>query len=113
MKSNLDNQNTTLGLLQVLYYLALNPELQEQLHQEVDQIADTLADPDTLTYEDFASLEFMEGVIRETMRMAPVTPFIDRLCVKGEELEQKVPRYMFFLDLSTFRLSIARWRLHT
>lgn len=53
---------------------------------EIDDIADGLEDPEQLTYEDFASMTYMEQVIHETMRIAPAAAVVDRVCTKGSRL---------------------------
>ncbi|PVD38388.1 hypothetical protein C0Q70_01002 [Pomacea canaliculata] len=67
---------TTATTLQFLSYnLALHPEIQEKVVQE---IKDQLGDGD-VTYEDVAKLKYLDKVIHETLRMYPPLNIINRL----------------------------------
>ncbi|CAL1581483.1 unnamed protein product [Knipowitschia caucasica] len=54
-----------------LYHLAREPQIQEQLFQEVSRVCPGGRVP---TSEDMTSMPFMKAVIRETLRMYPVVP---------------------------------------
>lgn len=82
---------TTSGLLCfAAHEVAVNPEVQERLHAEIDCV---LADSSReLTFEIFNSrLEYLDAVINETVRMYPIIPIVDRECSKSFELPLVLP----------------------
>ena len=67
------------------YELAKNPEIQERLQAEIDQAYEDCdgAYPDYTTIQ---SLEYLDMVIHETLRLHPIVPIITRACTKDFEL---------------------------
>ena len=57
--------------------IALHPEVQQKLHEEMDRV---FGDDDSrpCTMEDLNELEYLERVIKETLRLFPSVPFIGR-----------------------------------
>ena len=57
--------------------IASHPEVQEKLHEEIDRVfaGDTTR---PCTMEDLEELEYLERVIKETLRLFPSVPFIGR-----------------------------------
>ena len=53
----------------ILYLLARDKELQEQILQDVNSAASS---------EDIVQLPLLRGVLRETLRLHPVAPFLNR-----------------------------------
>ncbi|XP_055009232.1 sterol 26-hydroxylase, mitochondrial isoform X2 [Boleophthalmus pectinirostris] len=72
-----------------LYLLAREPEIQEQLYQEVSQVCPGGRTP---TSDDTAQMPFMKAVIKETLRMYPSIPGNARLSVDKEMI---VGDYLF------------------
>lgn len=71
------------------YEIAMNPHIQAQLQQEIDQVLkDTNNQP---SYEAINEMTYLSAVINESLRMYPPTPMIDRLCVKDFELPAALP----------------------
>ena len=82
---------TTSGLLCfAVHEVAANPEIQRRLHAEIDA---ALADCQhgEVTFETLDSLEYLDAVINETLRMYPVIPFTDRECSILFELPAVLP----------------------
>jgi cytochrome P450 len=53
----------------ILYLLARNPNLQEELHAELQE---------THMPDDVVELPLLRGVVREALRLYPVAPFVTR-----------------------------------
>lgn len=63
-----------------IYELARNPDIQERLYQEID---DVLAKYDgECPFEALQEMEYLDMVIHETMRLDVVAPLISRICTK-------------------------------
>ncbi|XP_071819539.1 cytochrome P450 3A24-like [Apostichopus japonicus] len=70
-----ETTTTTLGFIS--YLLATNPDKQEKLIEEVDQ---HFPNGEPLTYETVNKMEYLEGVIKETLRLYPASSLTDRYC---------------------------------
>lgn len=59
------------------FMIALHPEVQQKLHEEIDRV---FGDDDSrpCTMVDLNELEYLERVIKETLRLFPSVPFIGR-----------------------------------
>lgn len=69
--------------------LAVNKEVQEKLREEVDQVLQqTNGQP---TYDVIMNMKYLDAVINETLRLYPLTAFVDRYCVKSFELPPLTP----------------------
>uniref|UniRef100_A0A336K4Q1 CSON012845 protein n=1 Tax=Culicoides sonorensis TaxID=179676 RepID=A0A336K4Q1_CULSO len=63
------------------YELAMNPEIQNTLIEEIDEANRNLGDK-PLTYEYLQNLKYFDCVIQETLRLWPVNIANDRKCTK-------------------------------
>ena len=79
-----ETSSTTMAV--VLHYLALNPDMQELLREEIIQSGGEIA------YAKLAELKYLDMVIHEGIRMYPISG-IERLCVK----DYKVPGSNFVI----------------
>ncbi len=61
-----DTSSTTLGL--TCYNLAVFPEVQEKLVEEIKQVC---ASEDSVTYDEIQKMPYLEACISETMRLYP------------------------------------------
>ncbi|XP_075153108.1 putative cytochrome P450 4ac1 [Haematobia irritans] len=67
---------TSAGLIFTIMNLALHPEVQKKCRQEIANIGDF----SSLTVFDFNKLEYVECVLKESLRLYPSVPFIARKC---------------------------------
>ncbi|XP_060539987.1 cytochrome P450 3A9-like [Pantherophis guttatus] len=71
------------ALSYLTYELALQPDIQQKLQEEIDQVLPNKA---PVTYEALMQMEYMEMVISEILRMHPGTGRLQRVCKKTIEL---------------------------
>ena len=77
---------TAAALSSVLYFLTKYPEHQEKLYQEIKDAVDDNEGDVNLNYDQLFSLEFMDKVIKESLRLWAFN-FEDRVCTKDYRLE--------------------------
>uniref|UniRef100_UPI00358F15FF cytochrome P450 3A9-like n=1 Tax=Myxine glutinosa TaxID=7769 RepID=UPI00358F15FF len=76
----------------VAYNLAVHPDIQRKLQNEIDK---AFPDKSELTYEGVMGLPYLDMVISETLRMFPIAARAHRVCKKSTELGGlHVPRGM-------------------
>jgi cytochrome P450 family 9 len=73
-------RTTSTALSFAAYELALNPDIQDKLRAEVNKVND-------ITYENLQRIEFLDRVVKETLRKWPPAPAIERNCVKDFSFE--------------------------
>ncbi|XP_055529195.1 probable cytochrome P450 9f2 [Wyeomyia smithii] len=73
------------GMTFIAYELALSPEVQEKLYQEIVETNKQLKGQ-PLSYDVLQSMKYLDMVLSETLRMWP-NPMIDRYCVKDYTLD--------------------------
>lgn len=73
----------------ILYNLLAHPECMTRLQEEIDQVLEDTKGQ--VNYEAIAGMEYMDAVVNETLRLHPITVFLDRLCTKDFELPPAVP----------------------
>lgn len=56
--------------------LAMHPQYQETLYEELESI--TLSNTEDITNEEIAHLKFLDMFIKETLRLFPSVPFLTR-----------------------------------
>ncbi|XP_011705743.1 PREDICTED: cytochrome P450 9e2-like [Wasmannia auropunctata] len=69
--------------------IAVNQDVQERLQSEIDQVLEE--NNGQAPYEAINNMEYLEAVIDEALRMYPVGPVLDRLCVRDFELPSTLP----------------------
>lgn len=81
---------TTSNILGFLVHeVGVNPDVQSKLQAEIDNIVEqTNGKP---TYEDINGMQYLDAVLKETLRLYPLVVFIDRKCVKNFELPPATP----------------------
>lgn len=63
----------------LMYALAVYPEVQEKLRQEIDPI---FKEDGTVSYDDLGKLAYLEMVCNETLRKFPAVERVERVCVR-------------------------------
>ncbi|XP_049816077.1 cytochrome P450 6k1-like [Schistocerca nitens] len=82
-----ETSSTTMSF--ALYELALNPDVQKRLHEEVD--ATLKENAGQLTYEAISEMKYLDKVIAETLRKHPPAGLVDRKCVQDVNLPDGGP----------------------
>lgn len=82
------HDTTTSAVLFNLFALGNYPEIQEKVHEEIDSIFHGEDRP--ILPEDIAQLSYVERVMKESMRMYSVVPYIMRLLEEDIELEGRI-----------------------
>ncbi|XP_063924598.1 cytochrome P450 4g15-like [Zophobas morio] len=78
------NDSTTPAVGSALVLLGMHPEIQEKVYQEISLLTDDTQD---LTLECVNKMNYLERVIKETIRIFPSVPFILRKIDEEIELE--------------------------
>ncbi|KXJ75238.1 hypothetical protein RP20_CCG012089 [Aedes albopictus] len=92
--------DTTSTLLSfTLMELALHPEIQERLFEEINTLDRPYSE---ITYEQIQSLEYLDAVISESLRKWPPLPATDRKCTKDYTLNDGSPMFSIEQDYSVW-----------
>ena len=83
-------------LAYALYELAKNPEIQERLQSEIDEVTNGDAEK-IITYEDLQNMTYLDQVISETLRFHTLLPMLQRSTNK----EYKLPGYDLVIPENT------------
>lgn len=78
------NETSALTTSNTILMLAMYPEIQERVFKELTEVYDTNSSESTM--ELIGKLEYMEMVIKETMRLLPVGPFLGRECQANTQI---------------------------
>lgn len=70
------NETSALTLSYTILLLAMYPEIQDKLYEELHSVYDT--QDEYTTYEKVQQMPYLDMVLKEGMRMFPVAPFIVR-----------------------------------
>ncbi|XP_039216204.1 cytochrome P450 3A24-like [Crotalus tigris] len=76
-------ETTGTALSFMSYCLAMYPDVQEKLYQEINETFPNQAPP---TYEGIQQMEYLDMVVNETFRLYPPGVRIDRVCKKTVEI---------------------------
>lgn len=68
-----------------LYELALQPDLQDRLRDEIKEYA---GDADHIDYERIQEMPYLTKVVNETLRKYPIVGFMERECLQPKQGEK-------------------------
>lgn len=74
-------ENNSTVMTVAAYELAVNPDIQQKLFEEVKATSELL-DGKSIPYETLHGMRYMDGVVCETLRKWPPAAFTDRLCTE-------------------------------
>lgn len=80
------SDTSALTLSFCILLLAMHPDIQADAAAEVDQVFADLAPNEDLNYKHINKLEFLEQILKETLRLNPVFPFIPRICTEDTKI---------------------------
>lgn len=92
------------------YELALNPDIQQRLYEEILQTVSDTSDDQKISYEQLQSMKYLDQVVSETLRKWPAAPITDRLCTKDFELKYGSKVMKFEKNVNSFLVPI--WMFH-
>ncbi|KAK4883202.1 hypothetical protein RN001_006521 [Aquatica leii] len=78
------SETSAIGLSFILFELAVNPEAQNKLRACIDDVL--LKNNGDFTYEDIISLQYLDGVFKESLRLHPPFPYLAKVCTKDFKL---------------------------
>lgn len=96
------NETSALTLSYTILLLAMYPEIQDRLYNELRSVYAT-QDEDT-TYEHLQKLPYLDMVLKEGMRMFPVAPFLVRTAIADTPISNCVIPKGAIIMLSVFNL---------
>ncbi|KAJ3381113.1 hypothetical protein HDU92_005580 [Lobulomyces angularis] len=79
------HETTSVALSWTLYYLALNPDIQEKLYVEVSKVLDTKDSFPTFDQVN-TQMKYVDSVIKEVLRLVPPAPITSRVTTQDDEL---------------------------
>uniref|UniRef100_A0A6E8W4R8 Cytochrome P450 n=1 Tax=Anopheles coluzzii TaxID=1518534 RepID=A0A6E8W4R8_ANOCL len=74
----------------LLYEVALDPEIQQRLYEEIQQVSESL-DGKSITYDALQNMRYLDMVVSETLRKWPSQPATDRLCNQDYKVTDVTP----------------------
>lgn len=78
------NETSALTISNVILLLAMYPEIQEKLYEELKAAYDD--NEDYSTYDQIQKLTCLDWVLKEGLRMFPAAPFIVRCCTQDTKI---------------------------
>ncbi|XP_049869526.1 cytochrome P450 9e2-like [Pectinophora gossypiella] len=76
-------ESAATAIVMAIHELAVNPDVQEKLYQEVKHFKETKGN---LTYDNIVDLKYLDCVLNETLRKWSAALIMDRVCTKPYEL---------------------------
>ncbi|XP_029732068.2 probable cytochrome P450 9f2 [Aedes albopictus] len=99
-------ETVSTGLTFLTYELALNPEIQQRLYEEVMDTESNL-DGKPLTYETLQKMQYMDMVVSESLRKWPPAVLADRYCTKDYHYKDSAGSFVIEKGKSIWIPSIA------
>ncbi|KAJ7637635.1 cytochrome P450 [Mycena polygramma] len=82
---------TSSALSRTLYILAQHPDAQQKLREEIRKNRQGLEEGADFSYDQLVSLEYLDAICRETLRLYPPVSFITRTCRQDVALRTSTP----------------------
>ncbi|KAM4820706.1 cytochrome P450 3A12-like isoform 3-T4 [Thomomys bottae] len=76
-------ETTSSTLSFIMYLLALHPDVQKKLQEEVDR---TFPNKAPVTYDALMEMEYVDMVVNEVLRLYPIVARVERVCKKDVEI---------------------------
>lgn len=96
------NETTALSLSYITLLLAMHPEIQEKVYDELHSIFES--QEEATTYEHIQRLTYFDRVIKEGMRILPVVPFMMRTATADTQISNCIIPSDAFILMSIFNL---------
>lgn len=103
------NDTSALTLSHAVVLLAMHPDIQRRAAAEVDRV---LIDENvSITYDHVTQFVYIEQVLRETLRLFPVAPYLLRFCTADTQISRCIiPRgATIIVSLMTMQRNKAIW----
>lgn len=101
------NETSALTLSYTILLLAMYPDIQERLYNELRSVYDT-QDEET-SYERVQKLTYLDLVLKESMRMFPVAPFIVRTATADTPVSSCIIPKGSIVMMSIFNMQRVRF----
>lgn len=76
-------ETTSTSLSFLAYLLAIHPDVQQKLQEEIDAAFPNKAPP---TYDALVQMEYLDMVLNESLRLYPIAGRLERVCKKDVEI---------------------------
>lgn len=96
------NETTALSLSYIVLLLAMYPDIQEKVVDELRSVFDT--QDEEVKYEHIQKLPYFDRVIKEGMRILPVVPFMMRTATADTQIDSCIIPKDAFILMSIFNL---------
>ncbi|XP_029170380.1 cytochrome P450 9e2-like [Nylanderia fulva] len=103
-------ESTSTLMCFLAHEIALNPEIQKRLQNEIDEILEE--SNGQAQYEIVNNMEYLDAVINEALRKYPAAAVMDRVCVKEFELPPALPGMKPFTIKKGEAICIPFYGLH-
>jgi cytochrome P450 family 4 len=109
------HDTTSTNISFILYALAANPDSQAKVHAELDGIFGNDKERQ-VTSKDLPEMKYLDCVIKETLRLYPSVPFVQRTLTDDLEIGKKhslycgTNRLVNLLAVTLFFRNFRRWR---
>lgn len=80
------SETSALAVSFAILLLAMHPEIQARATAEVDRVFADLQTNQDLDYKNINKFEFLEQILRESLRLNPIFPFIVRWCTEDTKI---------------------------
>ncbi|XP_055299855.1 cytochrome P450 4g1-like [Sitodiplosis mosellana] len=96
------NETTALSLSYITLLLAMYPNIQEKVFEELRSVFDS--QEEEMTYEHIQRLPYLDRVIKEGMRVLPVVPFMMRTATADTQISDCIIPKDAFILMSIYNL---------